>query len=150
MPLPSDFCWTTRSASLPDDAPTVIACSGVWMVVLMQRVNDGVWIASLDRHRHGPGGPFRWCTSYEQGRAGAEMWVTRHETRLREDVAKIKAYRDAVRRTGWPGCTSSRPSAGRGRRLPAFAQPTGCSSCSELLRGLFTARLMRYACKAGA
>ncbi|HHA2639037.1 TPA: hypothetical protein ACOEOP_000973 [Stenotrophomonas maltophilia] len=97
MPLPPDFYWTTRSASLPDDAPTVIACSGVWMAVLMQRVNDGIWIASLDRHRHGPGGPFRWCTSYEQGRAGAEMWVARHEARLREDVAKITAYREAVR-----------------------------------------------------
>ncbi|WP_423170993.1 hypothetical protein [Stenotrophomonas maltophilia group sp. CASM26] len=97
MPLPPDFYWTTRSASLPDDAPTVIACSGVWVAVLMQRVNDGIWIASLDRHRHGPGGPFRWCTSYEQGRAGAEMWVARHEARLREDVAKITAYRVAVR-----------------------------------------------------
>lgn len=97
MPLPPDFYWTTRSASLPDDTPTVIACSGVWVVVLMQRVNDGIWIASLDRHRHGPGGPFRWCTSYEQGRAGAEMWVARHDARLREDVAKITAYWEAVR-----------------------------------------------------
>lgn len=97
MPLPPDFYWTTRSASLPDDAPTVIACSSVWVAVLMQRVNDGIWIASLDRHRHGPGGPFRWCTSYEQGRSGAEMWVARHEARLREDVAKITAYREAVR-----------------------------------------------------
>ncbi len=97
MPLPPDFYWTTRSASLPGDAPTVIACSSVWVAVLMQRVNDGIWIASLDRHRHGPGGPFRWCTSYEQGRSGAEMWVARHEARLREDVAKITAYREAVR-----------------------------------------------------
>lgn len=97
MPLPPDFYWTTRSASLPGDAPTVIACSGVWVVVLLRRVNDGIWIASLDRHRHGPGGPCRRCSSYEQGRAGAEMWVTRHETRLREDVAKIEAYREAVR-----------------------------------------------------
>ncbi|MBB5531584.1 hypothetical protein GGD72_002367 [Stenotrophomonas maltophilia] len=97
MPLPPDFYWTTRSASLPNDAPTVIACSGVWVVAMAQRVGDGIWIASLDRHRHGPGGAFRWCTSYEQGRTGAEMWVTRHEARLREDVAKITAYREAVR-----------------------------------------------------
>ncbi|EKT4441583.1 hypothetical protein QEK83_002237 [Stenotrophomonas maltophilia] len=97
MPLPPDFYWTTRSASLPNDAPTVIACSGVWVVAMAQRVGEGIWIASLDRHRHGPGGPFRWCTSYEQGRAGAEMWVTRHEARLREDVVKITAYREAVR-----------------------------------------------------
>lgn len=97
MPLPPDFYWTTRSANLPSEVPTVIACDGVWVVAMAQRVGDGIWIASLDRHRHGPGGPFRWCTSYEQGRAGAEMWVTRHEARLREDVAKIRAYREAVR-----------------------------------------------------
>ncbi|HGM7335080.1 TPA: hypothetical protein ACKQCJ_001400 [Stenotrophomonas maltophilia] len=97
MPLPTDFYWTTRSASLPNEVLTVIACNGVWVVAMAQRVDDGSWIASLDRHRHGPGGPFRRCTSYEQGRAGAEMWVTRHEARLREDVAKITAYREAVR-----------------------------------------------------
>jgi hypothetical protein len=97
MPLPADFYWTTRSASLPDDPLTVIACEGVWVVSLSQRVDDHTWVASLDRHRSGPGGPTRRCSSYEQGRAGAEMWVARHEARLREDVAKITAYREAVR-----------------------------------------------------
>ncbi|OBU50978.1 hypothetical protein [Stenotrophomonas maltophilia] len=76
---------------------TVIACHSVWVVAMIRRVNDGVWIASLDRHRHGPGGPFRVCSSYEQGRAGAELWVVRHEARLREDVAAINRWRDAVR-----------------------------------------------------
>lgn len=47
--------------------------------------------------RHGPGGPFRWCSSYEQGRAGAELWLARHEDRLREDVAKILAWQEKVR-----------------------------------------------------
>ncbi len=97
MPLPADFYWTTRSASLPDDPLTVIACNGVWLVALSQRVDDGTWVASLDRHRHGPGGPYRRCSSYEQGCAGAEIWVARHEARLREDVATITAYREAVR-----------------------------------------------------
>ncbi|MGG6341563.1 hypothetical protein ACQ5SB_20835 [Stenotrophomonas geniculata] len=97
MPLPPDFNWTTRSASRPDEPLTVIACHGVWVVAMAQRVNDGIWIASLDRHRHGPGGPFRWCSSYEQGRAGAELWVTRHEARLWEDVAKILAWQEKVR-----------------------------------------------------
>lgn len=96
MPLPADFRWTTRSASLPNDPLTVIACHSVWVVAMAERVGDGIWIASLDRHRHGPGGPFRWCSSYEQGRAGAELWVARHEDRLREDVAKIREYRDAI------------------------------------------------------
>ncbi|QNG67442.1 hypothetical protein NIPOLPBK_00611 [Stenotrophomonas maltophilia] len=97
MPLPPDFYWTTRSASLPHDPLTVIACEGVWLVTLAQRVDDNTWVASLDRHRNGPGGPARRCSSYEQGRAGAEIWVARHEARLREDVAKITAYRAAVR-----------------------------------------------------
>lgn len=66
-------------------------------MAMSQRVNDGIWIASLDRHRHGPGGPFRWCSSYEQGRAGSELWVVRHEDWLREDVAKISGYQAAIR-----------------------------------------------------
>lgn len=97
MPLPADFNWTTKSASRPDEPLAVIACRGVWVVAMAQRVNDGIWIASLDRHRHGPGGPFRWCSSYEQGRAGAELWVARHEARLRDDVAKIVGWREAIR-----------------------------------------------------
>lgn len=97
MPLPPDFYWTTRSASLPSDPQTVIACKGVWLVSLSQRVDDNTWVAFLDRHRNGPGGPARRCSSYEHGRAGSEMWVVRHEARLRDDVAKITAYREAVR-----------------------------------------------------
>lgn len=98
MPLPADFYWTTRSASLPNDSLTVIACEGVWVVAPTQRVDDSNWVVTLDRHRHGPGGgPGRRCSSYEQGCAGAEMWVARHEARLLEDVAKITAYREAVR-----------------------------------------------------
>ncbi len=98
MPLPDSFYWTTRSARWPGDPLTVIACQGVWLVSMTQRVDDDVWVAHLDRHRHGPGGgPCRQCTSYEQGRAGAELWVTRHEARLREDVAKILRWQEAVR-----------------------------------------------------
>lgn len=97
MPLPADFYWTTRSASRPEEPLTVIACNGVWVVTLSQRVDDDSWVASLDRHRNGPGGQGRRCSSYEQGRAGAELWAARHEARLRDDVAKITAYREAVR-----------------------------------------------------
>lgn len=67
MPLPADFYWTTRSASWPSDALTVIACDGVWVVAMSQRVEDEIWIALLDRHRNGPCGLSRRCTSYEQG-----------------------------------------------------------------------------------
>lgn len=67
------------------------------MVSLSQRVDDNTWGASLDRHRHGPGGPIRRHSSYEQGRAGAELWGGRHQVRLCEDVAKIRVYLEAVR-----------------------------------------------------
>ncbi|CAQ43930.1 hypothetical protein Smlt0328 [Stenotrophomonas maltophilia K279a] len=97
MPLPPDFYWTTRSASWPGDPLTVIACDSVWVVAMSQRFDDGIWIALLDRHRNGPGGPARRCTSYEQACAGAELWVARHEARLREDVAAINRWREVVR-----------------------------------------------------
>ncbi|MBA0448663.1 hypothetical protein D7Y61_15225 [Stenotrophomonas maltophilia] len=97
MPLPPDFYWTKRYVSRTEDPLTVIACEGVWVVSMDQRVNDDIWIASLDRHRNGPAGPARVCTSYEQGRTGAELWVARHQVRLREDVAKITKWREAVR-----------------------------------------------------
>lgn len=64
---------------------------------MAQRVDDGIWIANLDRHRHGPGGPFRFCSSYDNGCAGAELWVARHEARLRDDVAKIVGWQEAIR-----------------------------------------------------
>lgn len=96
MTLPPGFQWTTRSASRPGELPTVIVCDGVWVVAMFQRVDDGCWVATLDRHRNGPGGPSRRCSSYEQGRAGAEMWVARHVARLRDDVDQIRRYREAV------------------------------------------------------
>lgn len=97
MSLPPGFYWTTRSASRPDEPLTVVACQGEWVVSMSQRVNDGVWVAFLDRHRIGPGGPCRVCTSYELGRTGVELWIGRHEARLREDVSKIVLWRKAIR-----------------------------------------------------
>lgn len=97
MALPDGFYWTTRSASNPEEPQAVIACDGVWIVSMSQWVNDGSWFASLDRHRHGPGGPARSCSSFAQGQAGAELWVARHQARLRSDVAALTKYRQAVR-----------------------------------------------------
>lgn len=97
MALPDGFQWTTHSASHTDAPPSVIQCGGVWVVTLYRRVDTGVWMAALDRHRHGPGGPARICSSYEQGCAGAEMWVARHEARLRAEVGEINRRREAVR-----------------------------------------------------
>lgn len=105
----------------------------MWVVALTQRVGDDIWVATLDRRRDGPGGPggsCRRCSSYEQGRAGAELWVARHEARLREDVAKITAYREVVRANrlaklhtppsfGWRG---------RGRRQ-GIRRPAAAARC---------------------
>ncbi|HAL21586.1 MAG TPA: hypothetical protein DCP40_02460 [Stenotrophomonas sp.] len=96
MALPPDFYWTSSSPNRPDQLATVIACDGIWVVAMAQRVDDQTWVATLDRHRYGPGGRWRRCSSYESGRAGAELWVTRHQVRLREDVAKISEYREAI------------------------------------------------------
>jgi len=97
MALPHGFQWTTHSASHTDAAPSVIQCGGVWVVTLYRRVDTGIWMAALDRQRHGPGGPARICSSYEQGCAGAENWVARHEARLRAEVGEIDRRREAVR-----------------------------------------------------
>lgn len=35
--------------------------------------------------------------SPSMGCAGAELWVTKHEARLRDDVAKIVGWREAIR-----------------------------------------------------
>ncbi len=75
MPLPADFYWTTRSASRPDDRLTVIACHGMWVVAMGERVNYGIWIESLDRHRRGSAGRFSWCTTYLRARARADAGV---------------------------------------------------------------------------
>jgi len=75
----------------------VIDSQSVRVVAMAPWVNNETWIAALDRHRHGPGGPFRWRSSYERGRAGVELWVAMREDRLREDVARIQAWREKVR-----------------------------------------------------
>jgi hypothetical protein len=97
MALPDGFQWTTHSASHTDAAPSVIQCGGVWVATLYRRVDTGVWMVALDRNRHGPDGPARICSSYEQGCTGAEMWVARHDARLRAEVGEINCHREAVR-----------------------------------------------------
>ncbi len=60
-----------------------------------QRVDTGAWYIYLDYHLQRIDRPTRRrdCSSFEAGRAGAEIWVCRHEERLREEVAAIKAAR---------------------------------------------------------
>lgn len=93
MPLPDDFEWKTPHGQ--PEPPTVIEHRGVWVAQLHPGV-DGVWRATLGRYRFPPAG-FRVCTDYEKGKAGAGLWVERHQAQLRTDVDKIVRWREAVR-----------------------------------------------------
>lgn len=60
---------------------------------LHQNVRTGAWFVTLDQHlayerRHNHD-----CSSYESGRAGAEVWARRHEERLRHEIAERRAGR---------------------------------------------------------
>lgn len=64
---------------------------------MMDKVGGG-WFVYLERQRPKPPGQVyapmvtRQCSSFEQGRRGTAMWVTRHEVRIRAEVAaKIAA-----------------------------------------------------------
>lgn len=60
-----------------------------------QRVDNGAWYIYLDYHLQSIDRPLRCrdCTSFEAGKAGAEMWAIRHEARLRAELAAIEAAR---------------------------------------------------------
>ncbi|MCD0280443.1 hypothetical protein JWH04_16155 [Xanthomonas melonis] len=89
--LPEGFQWIPRYQYA--DADTAVALDGEHVASLIERV-DGGWFARLELQK-----PFehplvtRRCTSLEAGRAGIEMWVCRHEQRLRAEVAAIEAAR---------------------------------------------------------
>jgi hypothetical protein len=57
---------------------------------------DGVWRVDLGHYKF-PSDALSLCTCYDQGRAGAEIWVCRHQARLRVNVDKIVRWQEAVR-----------------------------------------------------
>lgn len=96
--LPEDFRW--ERVTLHDAEPTLISYRGMPVCRLMQRVDDETWYAYLDYQR--PGGPSSWirrnCSSFEQGHYGCELWVTRHQVRLRQEAGAMVDAMDARRR----------------------------------------------------
>jgi len=96
--LPPDFHWRSV-ASRPDGRDDSVFCDGTQVLRLSQRVNDGGWFASLDTHRLDRAHwTFRECTGYSQGVTGAELWVVRHQDRLRAEIDRLRVARAAGKR----------------------------------------------------
>ncbi|WP_422505966.1 hypothetical protein [Stenotrophomonas sp. GZD-301] len=83
----------------PDCRPDVIRHRGQWVARLHQRVDNGLWFAELDvqrerRHK-------RPCQSYDTGIIGVELWVERHQDRLRTEVlAKYASAKFPIKQLG--------------------------------------------------
>ncbi|KAF1698005.1 hypothetical protein CSC62_07620 [Pseudoxanthomonas jiangsuensis] len=84
--LPADFTWKRRChLSTVDDG---LHLDGVPVAYLIDKV-DGGWFAVLEMQRDPLSKrPRRDCSSLEAGRRGCELWATRHEERLRREVAE--------------------------------------------------------------
>jgi len=91
--LPPDFHWRSV-ASRPDGKDDAVLCDGTQVLRLSQRINVGSWFIALNTHR-----PlveqrtYRECSSYEQGVAGAEIWVAKHQQRLRAEIDRLRVQR---------------------------------------------------------
>ncbi|MGY8563291.1 hypothetical protein L0938_07725 [Paracidovorax citrulli] len=84
--LPPDFRWHAVGTA-PFDRPNSLLLDSTEVVRLFQRVDDGTWWATINNHReHLSHRTTRRCSSYEQGRAGVELWASRHQDRLRTEV----------------------------------------------------------------
>lgn len=90
--LPPDFRWHSVGTA-PHDEPNALLLDSTEVLRLSQRIDDGTWYVTLNKQRDD------WkarkdviCSSYEKGKAGAEIWVERHQARLRAEIdQRIKA-----------------------------------------------------------
>ncbi len=91
--LPPDFHWRSV-ASRPDGKDDAVMCDGTQVLRLSERINGGGWFVSLDTQRPDRAQwIFRECSGYEQGVAGAEIWVSRHQDRLRAEIDRLRIHR---------------------------------------------------------
>lgn len=95
--LPPDFHWRSV-ASRPDGKDDSVFCDGTQVLRMSERINGGGWFADLNTQRPDRR---RWatreCTNYDQGVVGAELWVVRHQDRLRAEIDLMRATRSAAR-----------------------------------------------------
>lgn len=88
--LPSDFTWE-QAIQWRQGPKESFRLDGTEVARMSQRVDDGSWFVTLDRHLGWDAEKRKTCTSYEQGCSGVEKWATRHEQRLRQEVAERRA-----------------------------------------------------------
>lgn len=83
--LPPDFRWhSVGTASHHQPNQLLLDC--VEVARLNQRIDDRTWWISLNNQRDREFRKDVICSSYEQGKAGAEIWAERHQDRLRAEV----------------------------------------------------------------
>lgn len=83
--LPPDFRWHAVGTAT-SDKPNQLLLDSVEVARLSQRVDDHTWWISLNNQRDREYRKHVICSSYQQGKAGAEIWAERHQARLRAEV----------------------------------------------------------------
>lgn len=83
--LPPDFRWhAVGTASF--NQPNALLLDSVEVARLYQRVSEETWWINLNKQRPDEYRKVKLCSSYGQGVAGAEIWATRYQQRLRAEV----------------------------------------------------------------
>lgn len=79
-----------QSSRLPPDS---LRLGIVEIARLHQNIQTKAWFVTLDQHLDYESRKNKPCTSYEAGKAGAEMWAKRHEARIRREIEERRAKR---------------------------------------------------------
>ncbi|MCD9005245.1 hypothetical protein LDO31_03150 [Luteimonas sp. XNQY3] len=82
--------------TIHDEVKTVLQIDGVGVARMSERLG-GTWFVYLWYHHGFEDRVTRNCSSFEQGRAGVEMWAQRHMDTLCREVAEINAASAARR-----------------------------------------------------
>lgn len=83
--LPPDFRWHSVGTATFEQ-PNALLLDNTEVLRLSRRIDDGTWWVSLNNQRDWNLRKHRDCSSYAQGKAGAELWAERHQDRLRAEV----------------------------------------------------------------
>jgi hypothetical protein len=87
-----DLTWR-NSIQWSRQPPDTLCLDGTEIARLSQNVVTLAWSVILDQHLDYTQRVRRPCTSYEAGRAGAELWARRHEERIRREIEERRAAR---------------------------------------------------------